>query len=256
MYRWKRILVSLGILVITTVAYLWVFGTQTFFALEARNVARKLPFVKRTPIVLSDVAVSQESGMNLSYFGYDFEVPWTDLDKEKTKIVGGNKAIIVFRSGNVLFVWSGQPHEFMDGVLKEANANRDDFRKLYGDEALASDYNFKRLILESTPGKITLLTSSQTAASQWELLMLKAICVPGDPNSGIFVVRGKAFKGFQYGRPQNPPKHLSVELFPENGHLDLMFGQKQNSAAVISQGDINRIIQTIHKVPVEVAIRN
>ena len=255
MRRWKRILVPLGIMVVTCVGYLWFFGTQTFFVLEAHNVARKLPFVKRTPFVLPDASVSQESGMNLSYFGYDFEVPWTDLDKEKTKIVGGNKVNIAFRSGKVLSLWSGQPHEFMDGVLKEANANRDDFRKLYGDEALESDYNFKRLILESTPDKITLLTSSQTAASQWVLLMLKAICVPGDPNSGIFVVRGKEFKGFQYGRPQNPPKHLSVELFPENGHLDLLFGQKQNSAAVISQADINRIVQTIHKTPVEVALR-
>jgi hypothetical protein len=88
MYRW-RILVSQGILVITSVAYLWFFGTQTFFVLEANNVARKLPFVKLTPVVLPDVAVSQKSGMNLSHFGYDFEVPWTDLDKEKTKIVGG-----------------------------------------------------------------------------------------------------------------------------------------------------------------------
>jgi hypothetical protein len=48
----------------------------------------------------------------------------------------------------------------------------------------------------------------------------------------------RAGKGFQYGRPQSPPKQLSVELFPENGHLDLIFGQKQNGAAVISQADI------------------
>ena len=84
--------------------------------------------------------------------------------------------------------------------------------------------------------------------------MVKAICVPGDPNSGIFFVQGKEFKGFQYGRPQNPPKHLSVELFPEDGHLDLILDQKNNGTRVISQADINRIIKTIHKVPVEVAI--
>jgi hypothetical protein len=255
MRRWKRILVPLGIMVVTCVGYLWFFGTQTFFVLEAHNVARKLPFVKRMPIVLPDTSVSREAGMNLSYFGYDFQVPWTDLDKGKTKIIGGNKAIIAFRSGNVLSVWSGQPHEFMDGVLKEAKVDRDDFRKLYGDDALKSDYDFKRLILESTPDKITLLTSDQTAASQWVLLMLKSICVPGDPNSGIFVVRGKEFKGFQYGRPQNPPKPLSGELFPENGHLDLIFGQKQNGTTIISQADINRIVQTIHKTPVEIALR-
>jgi hypothetical protein len=46
MSRWKRILVSLGIVVIVTLANLWFFGTQTFFALEAHNIAGKLPFVK------------------------------------------------------------------------------------------------------------------------------------------------------------------------------------------------------------------
>jgi hypothetical protein len=255
MERWKRILLSVGILVVTFVVFLWFFGMQTFFVLEAHNVARKLPFVKRTPSVLPDTSVSQESGTKLSYFGYDFEVPWTDLDKERTKIIGGNKAIIAFRSGNALSVWSGQPHELMDGVLKEGNVSREDFRKLYGDEAMESDYNFKRLILESTPDKITLLNSSQSASSLWILLMLKAICVPGDPNSGIFVVQGRDFKGFQYGLPQNPPKNLFVELFPENGHLDLIFGQKQNGTTVITQADINRIVQTMHKAPVELAIR-
>jgi hypothetical protein len=91
--------------------------------------------------------------------------------------------------------------------------------------------------------------------SQGVLLMVKAICVGGDPNSGIFSVQGKEFKGFQYGRPPSPLHHLSVELFPENGHLDLLFGQKENGPTIISQADINRVVQTIHKVPVEVAVR-
>jgi hypothetical protein len=194
--------------------------------------------------------------MKLSYFGYEFEIPWTDIDEGKTKIIGGNKVIIVFRSGNVLSVWSGPPHEFMNGLLEQGKIDREAFRKLYGNEALQSDYNFMRLILETTPDKITLFSPRETAVSQGVLLIVKAICVPGDPNSGIFAVQGKAFKGFQYGRPQSPPKHLSVELFPEDGHLDLLFGQKKNGPTVISQADINRIVQTIHKVPVEATVRN
>jgi len=256
MSRWKRVLISFGIVIVACVTYLWLFGTQTFFVLEAHKVARKLPFVKRTPIELTDLSISQAPGMNLSYFGYEFEIPWTDIDGEKTKIVGGNKAIIVFRSENVLSVWSGPPHEFMNGLLDQGKIDRDSFRKVYGDEALQSDYNFQRLILETTPDKITLLSSRKTAVSQGVLLMVKAICVRGDPNSGIFAVQGKEFKGFQYGRPQSPPNRLLVELFPENGHLDLIFGQKKDGPTVISQADINRIVQTIHKVPVEVRVRN
>lgn len=231
--------------------YLWFLGTQTFWVLEAHNVARKLPFVKRTPAALSDLSIAQASGMKLSYFGYEFEVPWTDIDTEKTKTIGGNKAIIAFHSGNVLSIWSGQPHEFMNGLFEAGKIDRNSFRELYGDEALQSDYNFKRLILETTPDKVTLLSDERTDVSQGILLMVKAICVPGDPNSGIYSVQGKEFKGFQYGRPQSPPKQLSIELFPPNGHLDLIFGQKMNGPTVISQADINRIVQTIHAVPTQ-----
>jgi hypothetical protein len=52
--------------------------------------------------------------MTLSYFGYEFEIPWAEIDEGEIKIIGGNKAIIVFRSGNVLSVWSGPPDEFMN----------------------------------------------------------------------------------------------------------------------------------------------
>ncbi len=152
-------------------------------------------------------------------------------------------------------MWSGQPHEFMNYLLEQGKIDKDTFRKIYGDEALQSDYNFKLLILETIPDKITFFTDRRTAVSQGALLMVKAICVGGDPNSGIFVVQGKEFKGFQYGLPQDPPKQVSVELFPADGHLDLIFDQKKNGPTVISQADVSRIVQTIHKVPIEIAVR-
>jgi hypothetical protein len=256
MSRWKRVLMTLGIVAVACFTYLWLFGTQTFFVLEAHNVARKLPFVKRTPRDLTDLSISQAPGMNLSYFGYEFEVPWTDIDQERTKIVGGNKVIIAFRSGNVLMLWSGPPHEFMNGLLEEGKFDRNTFRKVYGDEGLQSDYNFQRLILEATPDKITLFSTRKAAVSQSVLLTVKALSVPGDPDSGIFAVQGKAFKGFQYGRPQSPPKHINVELFPEGGHLDLFFEQKRSGSTLISQADINLVVQTIHKVPADAAVRD
>jgi len=255
MSRWIRILIAFGILTVVCLGYLWLFGIQTFFFLQAHNLGRKLPFVKQKPVELTDLSISQAPGTRLSYFGYEFEVPWNDIDNDKSKILGGNKAILVFRSGIVLSVWSGTPHEFMNGLLGQGKIDQDTFRKLYGDESLQSDYNFKRLILEVTPDMISPLSSKKTAASLGVLIMVKAICIPGDPDSGIFAVQGKEFKGFQYGSPQNPPKQLSVELFPEDGHLDLLFGQKTNGLVVISQADINRVIQTSHKVAAELAVR-
>jgi hypothetical protein len=256
MSRWKRVLISFAFVVVACGTYLWLFGTQTFLVLEVRNAARELPFVKLTPVELTDLSISQVPGMKLSYFGYEFEIPWTDVDEEKTKVFGGNKAIIAFRSGNVLSVWSGPPHEFLNYFLEKGKMDRETLRNIYGDEATQSDYSFKRLILDTTPDKITIFSRSKTAVSQGLLLMAKVVLATGDPNSGIFEVRANGFKGFQYGRPMSPPKHLNVELFPQDGHLDLIFEQNRNGPTYLSQADINRVVQTIHKVSVEAAGRD
>jgi hypothetical protein len=250
MSRRTRVLTSFGVGVVLFGSCLWFFGTQIIFVLEAHHIARKLPFVEQTPVPLTDLSISRVPGMKLSYFGYEFEVPWTDIDKEKSKIIGGNKAIIVFRSGNVLSVWSGPPHEFMNGLLAMGKIDQPTFRRIYGDQTLESDYNFMRLILEATPDKVRLFSPRSTTVSQGVLVSVKALCTPGDPNSGIFEIKTGEFRGFQYGRLQSPPKVVNVELFPEDGHLDLFFNQRRDGLVVISQGDVNRVVQTIHKVAV------
>jgi hypothetical protein len=58
--------------------------------------------MNKIPVELTDLSISQADGKKLSYCGYEFEVPWQDIDEAKTRIDSGNKAIVTFRSGNVL----------------------------------------------------------------------------------------------------------------------------------------------------------
>lgn len=256
MSRWKRVLVWLGIAVIACGTFFWFFGVQTLLALEARHIGRKSPVVNRVPIELPDLSVSQTTGKKLSYFGYEFEVPWDDVDESKSRIIGGNKAIIAFRSGNVLSVWSGSPREFVNLVLSSGKMDSDTFRQIYGDEALKSDYALHRIMLETTPAKITPFISKRKAVSGAMLLLMKAISAPRGADSAILAVTAADFHGFQYGRPQVPPVGFSVELFGDNGSLDFIFGQKMNGPTVISQADINRILQTLHKASGEAVALN
>lgn len=253
-YKRTRILVTLGAVIVICGTYLWFFGVQTFFTLEARNIARKLPVVKEIPVKLLDLSISPAAGKRLSYFGYEFEVPWDDIDETKTRIVGGTKAIIAFRSGNVLSVWSGSPHDFVNAVLSSGKIDRDTFRQIYGDEALQSDYVFHRMMLQTTPDAITPFIPKRQAVSQSMLLLMKAISAPNGADLGIFLVKAGDFNGFQYGHPQISPSRFSVELYSDSGSLDFIFGQKVNGSTVISQADINRILQTLHKVPAEIAL--
>jgi hypothetical protein len=246
---WARVLIVFGIVATACVTLLWLFGTQAFLALEARAAARKLPFVAQAPTELPDLSISREPGTKLTYFGYEFEIPWADIDQQKTKTIGMNKAIVAFQSGNAISLWSGPPHELMKRVMDEMKMDTDAFGKIYGDEAVKSDYSFERTILETTPDRISVFSVRRTAASRGILLMVKALSTPGDPNTGIFEVRTNEFKGFQYGSPNGPSRRVSVELFPENGHLDLLFFPKENGPTPISQADINRVVQTLHKLP-------
>ena len=80
--------------------------------------ANKLPATaKVVPTDLQDHSVSQAPGTRLSYVGYDFEVPWTDLDNAKTTLYPKDKSeknevILTFRSGLRLAVTAVPAKEF------------------------------------------------------------------------------------------------------------------------------------------------
>jgi hypothetical protein len=251
-----RILIGLGIAAILCGAYLLFFGVQTFFIWETRRVARKEPIVWVTPVQLLDSSMSQAPGKQLSYFGYVFEVPWDDIDQERTKVIGTNKAIIAFRSGNVVSFWSGPPDGLISGLQGNGKIDQKSLRQLFGDEAAQSDYALERAILDITPAKFSLLTPKRLAIQQGMFFSMKTIMLPRGAESGVFSVSTNEFKGFQYGRPQSPPKLLSVELFKSDGQVDILFGQKLNGSTTISQADVNRVVQSLHKVTAEKMVSN
>lgn len=224
MSKRTRIFVILSSVTVVGGLYFWFLGVQTFCTLEAWNIGWKTPVVKNVPVELSDLSVSQAEGTKLSYFGYEFQVPWNDIDEAKTRVIGGNKAIIAFRSGNVLSVWIGSPHDLVNTVLSSGRIDRNAFRQIYGDEALQSDYLFHRIMLEATPHKITPFVSKKQAISEAMLIVMKAISAPRGAESGIFEVSVGGFKGFQFGRPQSAHGGFSVELYSDTASLDLIFG--------------------------------
>jgi hypothetical protein len=242
-----RTLIALFVVLLLGAAYLWFFGSQTVFAVGARYLARKTPVVRMAPVQLIDFSTSQSPGKKLSYFGYEFEVPWTDMDDAKSKLIGDNKELIAFQSGNSLTVWHGSPRAFVNSVLSNDKIDPSILRRLYGDEALSSDFALYRTILETTPEKITPFMPRQSAVSRTLLLIVKGTILPKGTKSGVFAVSTGEFSGFQFGRPQNQSGELSVRLFSDTSSLNFIFYQNPGSATLISQSDVNRILRTLHK---------
>jgi hypothetical protein len=80
------------------------------------------------------------------------------------------------------------------------------------------------------------------------LLIIKAISLPSGADSGIFAVTAGDYHGFQFGLPQSSPRGVDVQLYSDNASLGFIFGRKLNGPVFITQSDINRVLQTIHKI--------
>ena len=221
-----------------------------FFALpiEARYWGRKVPVLRETPVPLRVTAVTDSPGRKMDFCGTEFEIPWNDQNDSKTTS-GVNSIILHFDSGLVVVVKCQPPREYVDGVLDSMHVNREFLRRAYGDRAAESDYALTRLILETTPDSVSVFDGAHRhQGPMMSLLVLKAIGTPV-ADTGIFSVHAPEFDGFQDQDPAAGSGMIVMDLFSEDRGLEFLFAPKYNGASAhLSQADINRIVQTLHKV--------
>jgi hypothetical protein len=77
----------------------WLFGLQTEMALITRYKFGKVPEVWKIPVALPDLSISDVPHKRVSYFGYELELPWDDVDEQKERIVN-TIHVTYFHSGN------------------------------------------------------------------------------------------------------------------------------------------------------------
>jgi len=255
MSKWKRIFLGLGIAVILIGVYGWLFGFQTASALVVRYESRKLPDIAKTPIALADLSISTVPHKKVTYFGYEFELPWDDVDESKDKTTG-QIHVGAFHSGNAFWFSTFRPKSFVDEVMKASKLDPQRFRQLYGEAAFESDYGFNKIMLQMTPSEITPFVSRRQAVTGQMLLVIKGMSIP-NADSGIFSIQTPEFQGFQFQSPQSRPFKITDYLYSNDGGVDVMFLQKVGgSAPSISQAEINRVIQSIHKVQTQTVASN
>ena len=248
MPKWVWVFIGFGIVAVAGCIYLWLFGVQTGMTLITRYKFGKAPEVWKTPVALTDLSVSNVPHKRVSYFGYELELPWDDVDEQKEKIVN-TIHVTYFHSGNGFWFSTFPPKEFVNGIMKEDKLSPEAFRQLWGDEAFQSDYGFQCRMLGVTPRDISPFMPRNRAAAESMLLLIKALAIPR-AESGIFSFQVPGFRGFQFENPNERPFRISDHLYSNDGGIDLIFMLKLDGAAPnISQPEINRVIQSVHKVP-------
>ena len=247
----RRILFTVAVsLAVVFVGLNWIAPVALSF-----YAAKKAPAVTRViPSDLNDQSISEVPGKKLSYFGYEFEIPWTDLDATQTKLYPNDKTEkckvdLRFRSGLRLVVSAIPPREWANGLATEMKVSPQVIESAFGNETVKSDYNFVKTLYEFTPDKMNHWAASQRVHyPEQYLLIIKSIALPKSAETGIFNLHSPSYEGFQQGSPKVRQDGIIVDLYSGEGSVELIFFQKnyRNSAGV-TQPEINRIVQSLRK---------
>jgi hypothetical protein len=218
---------------------------------------RKAPLLVRVvPTDLNDLSISQAPGMKLSYLGYEFEVPWTDIDESQTKLYPSDsteksRVDLHFRSGLRLLVTVVPFREMVDGLPKEFKVSPQALETIFGRDTMKSDHSFLKAVYEFTPEKMNHWDFRRGMMNRDEfLLILKSMVLSSAANSGIFTIQNQNYVGFQQGNPQPLTHGIVVSLYSEKASVEMIFSQKDYRKSLgITQPEINRVVHSLHVVP-------
>ena len=244
----RRILTTVAItLGVIALGAFWVAPLALSFD-AARTAA---PVTRLVPTELKDTSVSQVPGTKLSYFGYEFEIPRTDLDETRTRLLPKNHpymALLAFHSGLILMVSASPANEFPQALAREWKASPQIIESAFGPGASQSDCRFLKNLYEFTPEKMhrwALFPS--THYREQMLLTLKATILSDSGDSGIFNVRDQDWCGFQLGDPQAHPRKVAVQFYSGEKSVEFTFASKNSD--MVTQPEINRMVQSFRKAP-------
>jgi hypothetical protein len=245
-FRFSRtFLIIIGSMVfLLFAAYSWGFQSMVWW--QYKGFSKSLPVLKLTPQDPPRASVNSAKGMTLSHAGFEFEVPWTDYDREKTKYF--KKIVIyVFQSGRVITVFGPNPaHEdLLSAVEKNFEDKKGTLPRIFGEETTKTDYVFRKTMLEQTPDQLKPWMNGRESYRVSFLLLIKGISSVGG-ETGLFHLEEKGWKGFQYDDPAKKPKKVTLELYdPEDRHVEILLSPGKGEGEHITQSDVNRVLQTL-----------
>lgn len=249
-----RILRRILIAVVITVAVIFVSVSWVAPVALSFYAAWKVPAAaKVVPTDLKDISVSDAPGPKLSYFGYEFEVPWSDLDETQTKLYPANRpektaVVLTFRSGLRLKVTAIPAHEWNSDSDPEIRMVPRVVAANFGNEAIRSDYTIAKSIYEFTPHRMHYWALQPGVHYREQaLLVIKSVMLLAPADTGILNIQNKQFKGFQQGDPHVPQSKLAFHLYSDDGSVEFIFFEKDKKFARVTQPEINRMIQTLRK---------
>lgn len=204
-----------------------------------------MPELWMVPRPLVDDSIAQAAGRKFTFYGYQFEVPWTDVKHEEHL-----KSMELVYFSNGFFLMLRDPTESVNELellTSRGTKNEAGLRRLFGDEATRSNYALRSKILNLTPRDLQLSFSRQKMVSSSILLTLKPIWT-GSLQGGLYSFQTDSLRGFQQGDPTRD-RTVIIDAFDAHDHeIELSIGRARGASQDVRQSELNRIIYSLRPI--------
>lgn len=223
------------------------FGPQTIAYWELRSVVspRSSDIPPRgwssVPRPLTDTTVSPAEGTVLSYYGYKFEVPWPDRDKERNE---GRWVEVTFKSGQTIRFTN--PAFFQDNPISGHFVDSYYFKEAFGPGIRESKYEQFKAVISTVPSQWSPLLSHREFARVRILLEIKGLWFEHNAAvPDIFSFETKSYRGFEFSGLSHDWQDVDLNLFDPTDHsFHVSILGYAGSGVRLTQSEINRIIQS------------
>lgn len=196
------------------------------------------------PQPLTDYSVSTGPAKLMSYFGYEFEVPWDTAFKAR----GGKASIVAlqFDSGkSLIFNVPANQSGLFSEIVQDRSMNITNWQSVFGELTNRSAHDQEAALLSTTPESVRAFGPRAEAVRGTTLLTIKAIAIgPGLP-TGVFSFQFPDKRGFQIGDPQKSDR-VDLKVFGMGGHHVEISLFTTKASTRLSQPEINHILASLH----------
>jgi len=245
---WRRVpcaFVRVSILLALPSVLIMLLGPPITVFFTARWEAKKVPGVTVSPRPLSNYSKPDAPGAVVSYFGYEFEVPWKKDFKEKG-IVRSGLVQLESRSGqNLTFIAPENQNGLLTEMVQDESMHMKNLQVVFGDLVNHSAFDQYAALLNTTPSTIRAFGPRAEATRGMTLLTMKALAFGPGMETGVFSFELPDKRGFQIGDPSKSNR-VDFEVFDMEGHhLEIICIALKDSAR-FSQPELNQVLTSLH----------
>jgi len=237
-----------------------IIALGAYFGPQSITYRRLRPFLVRpnnspprgwssVPQELTDTTASMAKGATISFYGYRFDVPWKEIDKQWNE---GRSVKVLFKTGQVLrfnnpeyFDWS--PINSFSGQIDQIS-----FRRAFGTGIDQTKYEQFQSVISVAPSQLTPLCSHRTFARIRTLLEIKGLWFEHSTAApDVFSFETKDYRGFENSGLPHDWQNVVLHLFDRRDRhwftvaieVDPRFDVK------LTQAEVNRVIQSFREAP-------